>query len=343
VFKVYKKYRILFSLFIIVSVLFTAYSKNVDSSYATISDSVTPNVQAPIRSTDSMNGPLDYSFGFSKNLFQSPNKNIINQKHPDLYIEYINGIKYLDEIEAKIPQSITTAGMIETREKALYYWDIELNKVYALLEEKLLTDEIEELRTIQQKWINDRDEAINRFLSYSDNAAQIDYLDTLLSLTKQRTQELIYIYFNYDREQNFTTVPVKTYVSKSNDNDITYIVAVMDNHSKILQLFNETSNLPQMIHLDEEIVIDIDFMDVNLDGYSDIVVNTGGTVNETHSFYVWDSSANHFIKVEFEGFEMLSFFEVYEGYIKNYIKGRNPEDSTVEVLIWNGTTLTKEP
>jgi len=86
----------------------------------------------------------------------------------------------------------------------------------------------------------------------------------------------------------------------------------------------------------------IDFKDVNLDGYMDIVANTGGTVNETHDLYIWEASSQNFTKVIYEGFDILSFFEVYEGYIKNFIRGDNPESSVMENLVWDGNKLIKE-
>lgn len=104
-------------------------------------------------------------------------------------------------------------------------------------------------------------------------------------------------------------------------------------------LLRRTPTLPR---LDEEIIIATQWMDVNLDGYLDVVVNTGGTVNETHALYVWDSSARDYVKVDYIGFEMLSFFEVYEGYLENFIRGDSPETGELQILTWEGNTLTKK-
>ena len=86
----------------------------------------------------------------------------------------------------------------------------------------------------------------------------------------------------------------------------------------------------------------IDFKDVNLDGYMDIVANTGGTVNEMHDLYIWDASSQNLKKVIYEGFEMLSFFEIHEGYIENFIRGDSPESSVMQKLVWDGNTLVKD-
>lgn len=86
--------------------------------------------------------------------------------------------------------------MIETRENALYYWDIELNKIYALLKEKLSSDEFDKLRIEQRQWIKDRDNAANDALSHAGTIANVDYIDVLFLRTKQRTIELIEMYFD---------------------------------------------------------------------------------------------------------------------------------------------------
>jgi len=95
--------------------------------------------------------------------------------------------------------------------------------------------------------------------------------------------------------------------------------------------------------LDEELMIErFEVYDVNGDGYGDIVVNTGGTWNETHDLYIWDAHTQSYKKVIYKGFEMLAEFTVYDGYIKNFIRGDSPDDSRMEKLIWNGNILTRD-
>lgn len=90
-----------------------------------------------------------------------------------------------------------------------------------------------------------------------------------------------------------------------------------------------------------QIVIELDFQDVNLDGYIDIVVNTGGTVNETYELYTWDAASQKFKKVIFNGFDMLSYFQIYDGYIKTWIRG-DKDETAIQKLIWDGNTLAIE-
>lgn len=124
--------------------------------------------------------------------------------------------------------------------------------------------------------------------------------------------------------------------------DLTYTVSVMpdSNYNYTLLLFDSESNKLQSILLGR-IPEGIDFMDVNLDGYTDIVANTGGTLNETHELYIWDVSSRNFLKVIFEGFDMLSYFEVYEGYIMNWVK-ESASSSVLQKLSWDGNTLIME-
>ncbi len=139
-------------------------------------------------------------------------------------------------------------------------------------------------------------------------------------------------------------VSSNTYTFKHGRDNSTYAVVVKkssDSNYTMLVYDSESEQL-QSIPMVNDIFVGIDFQDVNLDGYTDIVINTGGTLNETHDLYVWDISSLSYVKVVFDGFEMLSFFEVYDGYIKNFIRGNSPEDSVMEKLIWNENTLVKD-
>lgn len=122
------------------------------------------------------------------------------------------------------------------------------------------------------------------------------------------------------------------------DDDCTY--KYKDNF--IMQLYDNNSHQLQAINLECNTFTGIELVDVNSDGYTDAVVGIGGTWNETHELYIWDHSIQGFVKVIFEGFNMLAYFEVYDGYIMNFIRGSSPEDSVMEKLVWNGITLVKE-
>lgn len=130
-----------------------------------------------------------------------------------------------------------------------------------------------------------------------------------------------------------------TYYTLHHEKDnSTYKVMIIgnENFNYTLQLFDKDFNMLQTFDFDG---VNIQFEDVNMDGYTDIVVGTGGTMNEIHDLYVWDDSSKNFIKVIYVGFEMLAWFKTYEGYIDNFIRGRTPEDSYDQTLIWNGNIL----
>lgn len=130
------------------------------------------------------------------------------------------------------------------------------------------------------------------------------------------------------------------YTVKHEKDGTAYTVAVTedsDSHRSIL-LYDLKSNLLQTIPVENDILAGIELQDVNLDGYTDIVANTGGTLNEGHELYVWDASSQNFTKIVFEGFDLLSYFEVYEGYIKNWAK-ETADSGFVQTLIWEGNTL----
>ena len=122
-----------------------------------------------------------------------------------------------------------------------------------------------------------------------------------------------------------------------------YAVAVTDdaNYNYTMHLFDGEFNELQTIPLEDMLFFGMEFADVNCDGYTDIVVNTGGTMNETHILFIWDAASKNLVRVVFDGFEMLSYFEVNDGYIKNWLKDSLYKGS-VQTLVWDGNTLVLE-
>lgn len=76
----------------------------------------------------------------------------------------------------------------------------------------------------------------------------------------------------------------------------------------------------------------IQFLDFNQDGYADIWVVIGGTLNAESKIYVWDSGVNQYIEVVYD--DILSYFEVYDGYVKNWIKD-GAKYMIVQTLVWS--------
>ena len=63
-------------------------------------------------------------------------------------------------------------------------------------------------------------------------------------------------------------------------------------------------------------------------------------MNNSYDLYVWDDSTKNFVKVKCK--EMLSYFEVQDGYLKNWVK-RSANDGVVQKFVWkNKNTLIKE-
>jgi len=126
------------------------------------------------------------------------------------------------------------------------------------------------------------------------------------------------------------------------DGSLYQIDIVRDEEYKhTIKLLDENDTELQTIELDS-CSGRMELRDVNTDGYADIAVNTGGTINETHDLYIWDPLSNNFVKVIYKGFEMLAWYSVHDGYIDNFIRGDTPEDSSKEKLIWQGNVLMKE-
>lgn len=117
-------------------------------------------------------------------------------------------------------------------------------------------------------------------------------------------------------------------LSIAHDADYTYTIRLLDSKSNELQSL-KLGSCPE----------GVTFEDVNFDGHTDIVANTGGTENEAHDLYVWDITSKKYVKVIYKGFEVLSFFELHDGTIRNFIRGTTPNDSVLQTLLWDGNTL----
>jgi hypothetical protein len=124
-----------------------------------------------------------------------------------------------------------------------------------------------------------------------------------------------------------TTRPKNFYPLKHNNEDTQYVIATTDgsqDDTTLLELYEQKSNcLLQSITIDAH-PTNIEIEDVNLDGFSDVVANTGfitvdGVSNVTHKLYIWDISSCGFVEVKFHDFEILSRFETHEGYIVNRV------------------------
>ncbi len=83
----------------------------------------------------------------------------------------------------------------------------------------------------------------------------------------------------------------------------------------------------------------IDFADINFDGYVDVIIENGGTINVAHSVYLWNEESEQFEKANLDNIEMLSYYAIKDGYIENFIRGSSPDESVLQNLIWNGNTL----
>lgn len=114
-----------------------------------------------------------------------------------------------------------------------------------------------------------------------------------------------------------------------------------DSENYIIQILDSRGNEIQTIHPVTPIFPELLIEDVNLDGYMDIVANTGGTMNEMHDLHLWDSSSGQMVQAAFEGFDVLSYFEVYDGYLMNWVKS-GASSGIVQKLVWDGNALVKE-
>ncbi|OZI12913.1 hypothetical protein CEW92_04030 [Bacillaceae bacterium SAS-127] len=87
----------------------------------------------------------------------------------------------------------TTVEVREAESERYKGWDDALNEIYGVLKKQLPSNEMEQLRKAQRKWITYRDEsAESTAASYEGGSwASVQYVSTQAELTKQRCYELV--------------------------------------------------------------------------------------------------------------------------------------------------------
>lgn len=88
------------------------------------------------------------------------------------------------------------------------------------------------------------------------------------------------------------------------------------------------------------------FEDVNMDGYADLVLLDYGGLNTWHNFYVWDAETTSLKKVNLHGANnsalTISYYEIQDGYISNWIKNSIDELCYQEYVWVDGYTIKLE-
>lgn len=140
-----------------------------------------------------------------------------------------------------------------------------------------------------------------------------------------------------------SAVDVEINTFKHEKNGDTYTVNIEKDSSGCytMHLYNNELNSLQSIPVEAAVLSIRGFGDINLDGYTDIVVYTGGTLNEMQKLFLFDPATQIFIPVLFEGIDDLSYFEVYDGYMMNWAKD-SVDTVYVQKLIWKDNKLLLE-
>lgn len=113
------------------------------------------------------------------------------------YIERLNSITiYYDDLWSRT-ESFSVVDMKELKNQEYTKWDDELNTIYQLIKKKLPEDDFIILRNEEREWITKRDEQATLAGSkYAGGSMEgLEYMAVMIELTKERTYELVDIYF----------------------------------------------------------------------------------------------------------------------------------------------------
>ncbi len=140
----------------------------------------------------------------------------------------------------------------------------------------------------------------------------------------------------FDEEQN---IEYQEYIITHEKDGSSYKVWHIFGQNREIIIFDEDGIEIQSIRIEKTVGGLRNPHDLNSDGYTDLVVYMGGTFNEIHDLYIWDNEIRSFVKVIYEGDNMITWFTAYEGYVENFIRGDTPDTSIKERLIWEGNRL----
>lgn len=106
-------------------------------------------------------------------------------------------------------------------------------------------------------------------------------------------------------------------------------ISSSDTSSSII-LSDDNEKNSQTINIESPNVT-LTFLDINLDGYIDLQARVGGTLNEENNLYLWSPDSQRYTEVICS--EPIYYYEVYDGFIKNWAKSSS-SCTVVQYLEW---------
>ena len=176
----------------------TKQSTADDSSNNDVTDSEkdttdnTVNDQSDTIDTDDNN--VNETEGTSNNVPAKEEDPSTNHSEGSLKEEYLkklnNTKKEAEELEAT---DSSTYALKKVENDRWDIWDQLLNEIYGVLQEQLPTEEMDELREEQRKWIKSRDDsALEASQKYKGGTQEhLEYVAVLANLTEERCYELV--------------------------------------------------------------------------------------------------------------------------------------------------------
>lgn len=125
------------------------------------------------------------------------NEAVSDEKSGNAKQVYLESIQYAHDLEKIIAETEKQQEMNQRSGEALAAWDYELNRIYGLLKDILSSEQMEGLTIEELAWITERDFKVEEAGQEVAGGSLEAYARnmTALILTKERTLELINIYF----------------------------------------------------------------------------------------------------------------------------------------------------
>ena len=272
-------------------------------------------------------------------------------KKINLYLETDEGSIFGDEVELHIERDVE---FVSDENEVKSYCD-KMEECSSILHYKNIKEhDVAEIYAVKNNdenwyWIKYKDSAYMIQTNYPALEWNLvsfvvdDYLAFEMTINKIEAcginGDTMQITSEYDRENNTAIHTIgankdeKEYVLKTTAKKVDH---TYQNELELLQ--NE--EVRQTLTWESREVYDPMFVDLNLDSYVDLALNTmPGVNNDEYFLYTWNAQSEEFERVIYEG--EIPYFEVEEGQLRTWAYAGNGYGYVIETLRWEGNTLIK--
>ncbi|MFC7686500.1 lysozyme inhibitor LprI family protein [Ureibacillus sp. GCM10028918] len=184
--------KFLLEMLTLLSVLLAACGNSGDDSNSSLDHTISTEDS----SDDSTNAVSSEIVDTSKNdpaQVEDPSSNNTATSLKEEYLQKLNDTKKETDEMRNNPTDESTTALKDAESEIYDIWDGLLNEIYGVLKQQLPSEDMDQLREAQRKWIDYRDQtALEASLKYKGGTMEhLEYVVVLNYLTEERCFELV--------------------------------------------------------------------------------------------------------------------------------------------------------